>query len=237
MTFSAFCVRCRKKVKKAERIIRYFDMFAGVGGFRAGLNLAGGFQCIGHCEIDKYADASYRAIHAPGKEEVYYPDARTIDPKELPDFDLLCGGFPCQAFSTAGRRKGFEDARGTLFFELARVVKEKRPPYLFLKTCLDSFRMTEAGRLVSSSPRFMTWGIMSNGLCLTANILESLNQDGGCSLSDILIPDAPEKYFLSLEQMQKLLYRSSMDGWANESMILPESPAHRTPADSQDSTL
>ena len=68
-------------------------MFAGVGGFRAGLDLAGGFQCIGHCEIDKYADASYRAIHAPGKEEGYYPDARTIDPKELPDFDLLCGGF------------------------------------------------------------------------------------------------------------------------------------------------
>ena len=133
MTFSAFCARCKKKVKKAERIIRYFDMFAGVGGFRAGLNLAGGFQCIGHCEIDKYADASYCAIHAPGKEEVYYPDARTIDPKELPDFDLLCGGFPCQAFSTAGRRKGFEDARGTLFFELARVVKEKRPSYLFLE--------------------------------------------------------------------------------------------------------
>lgn len=133
MTFSAFCARCRKKVKKAERIIRYFDMFAGVGGFRAGLDLAGGFQCIGHCEIDKYADASYRAIHATGKEEVYYPDARTIDPKELPDFDLLCGGFPCQAFSTAGRRKGFEDARGTLFFELARVVKEKRPLYLFLE--------------------------------------------------------------------------------------------------------
>ena len=133
MTFSAFCARCKKKVKKAERIIRYFDMFAGVGGFRAELNFAGGFQCIGHCEIDKYADASYRAIHAPGKEEVYYPDARTIDPKELPDFDLLCGGFPCQAFSTAGRRKGFEDARGTLFFELARVVKEKRPPYLFLE--------------------------------------------------------------------------------------------------------
>ena len=98
MTFSAFCARCKKKVKKAERIIRYFDMFAGVGGFRAGLDLAGGFQCIGHCEIDKYADTSYRAIHAPGKEEVYYPDARTIDPKELPDFDLLCGGFPCQAY-------------------------------------------------------------------------------------------------------------------------------------------
>ena len=116
-------------------------------------------------------------------------------------------------------------------------LKRRDRRIFFLKMCLDCFRITEAGRLASSSPRFMTWGIMSNGLCFTANILESRNQDGGCSLSDILIPDAPEKYFLSLEQMQKLLYRSSMDGWANESMILPESPARRTPADNPDSTL
>ena len=62
-------------------MIRYFDMFAGIGGFRAGLTRAGGFQCIGHCEIDKYADASYRAIHNPRKGELYYPDARTVDPR------------------------------------------------------------------------------------------------------------------------------------------------------------
>ena len=74
-----------------------------------------------------------RHSRAPGKEEVYYPDARTIDPKELPRLRPPVRGFPCQAFSTAGRRKGFEDARGTLFFELARVVKEKRPLYLFLE--------------------------------------------------------------------------------------------------------
>ena len=102
-------------------LIRYFDMFAGIGGFRAGLTRAGGFQCVGHCEIDKYADASYRAIHTPGKEEFYYPDARTIDSDAMPDFDLLCGGFPCQAFSAAGKRLGFEDSRGTLFFEIARL--------------------------------------------------------------------------------------------------------------------
>ena len=108
-------------------------MFAGIGGFRAGLDRAGGFQCIGHCEIDKYADASYRAIHDPGKEELYYPDARKIDPNDLPDFDLLCGGFPCQAFSQAGRRRGFEDARGTLFFEVARLAQAKRPSYLLLE--------------------------------------------------------------------------------------------------------
>ena len=91
-----------------------------------------------------------------------------------------------------------------------------------LKTCLGSFRMTEAGRLVSSSPRFMTWGIMSNGLCLTANILESRNQDGGCSLSDILIPDAPGKYYLSSAQVEKLLYKSSEGRKAPGSMTQTE---------------
>lgn len=108
-------------------------MFAGIGGFRAGLARAGGFQCVGHCEIDKYADASYRAIHDIGKEERYYPDAREIDPRDLPDFGLLCGGFPCQAFSLAGRRKGFDDARGTLFFEIARLAEARRPAYLLLE--------------------------------------------------------------------------------------------------------
>ena len=108
-------------------------MFAGIGGFRAGLTRAGGFQCVGHCEIDKYAEASYRAIHDIEKEECYYPDAREIDPASMPDFDLLCGGFPCQAFSLAGRRKGFDDARGTLFFEIARLAEVKRPAYLLLE--------------------------------------------------------------------------------------------------------
>ena len=80
-------------------------MFAGIGGFRSGLTRAGGFQCVGHCEIDKNANASYTAIYEPGKEERYYPDATKIDPADLPDFELLCGGFPCQAFSNAGRRR------------------------------------------------------------------------------------------------------------------------------------
>lgn len=108
-------------------------MFAGIGGFRAGLTRAGGFQCVGHCEIDRHADASYRAIHDVREEERYDPDARAIHPNDLPDFDLLCGGFPCQAFSFAGRRKGFSDARGALFFEIARLAEAKRPSYLLLE--------------------------------------------------------------------------------------------------------
>ena len=108
-------------------------MFAGIGGFRAGLDRAGGFQCIGHCEIDKYADASYRAIHNIREEEVYYPDAREIDPGTVPDFDLLCAGFPCQPYSLSGKRRGFDDARGTLFFEIARLAEAKRPAFLCLE--------------------------------------------------------------------------------------------------------
>ena len=105
----------------------------GSGGFRAGLTRAGGFQCVGHCEIDKYADASYRAIHDIGEEEVYYPDAREIDPGGMPDFDLLCGGFPCQSWSAAGNRLGFADPRGTLFFEIARLAEARKPEYLLLE--------------------------------------------------------------------------------------------------------
>jgi len=114
-------------------LIRYFDMFAGIGGFRAGLTRAGGFTCIGHCEIDKYANASYEAAHNPKESEVYYTDARTIEPDTMPDFDLLCGGFPCQSFSVAGKRKGFEDTRGTLFFEIARILRHKKPSYVLLE--------------------------------------------------------------------------------------------------------
>ena len=108
-------------------------MFAGIGGFRAGLTRAGGFQCVGHCEIDKYADASYRAIHSIGKEECYYPDARKIDPGEMPNFDLLCAGFPCQSYSLSGKRGGFNDPRGTLFFEVSRLAEARRPAYLLLE--------------------------------------------------------------------------------------------------------
>ena len=197
-------------------------MFAGIGGFRSGLTRAGGFRCVGHCEIDKYANASYQAIYEPGKEERYYPDATQIDPADLPDFDLLCGGFPCQAFSNAGRRRGFADARGTLFFEIARLAQAKRPPYLLLEMFPAFYRMTKGKPFRSSSPHWMTWGIMSSGLCLTANILESLNQGEGFSLSDILIPDAPGKYYLSSAQVEKLLYKSSEGRKAPVSMTQTE---------------
>lgn len=112
--------------------IRFFDMFAGIGGFRSGLEAVGGFECIGHCEIDKRTNMSYCAIYDT-EGEYYCDDARTINPDEMPDFDLLCAGFPCQSFSVAGKRLGFEDTRGTLFFEVARLLAAKRPAFFLLE--------------------------------------------------------------------------------------------------------
>ena len=113
-------------------MIKYFDIFAGIGGFRSGLEKAGGFKCVGYCEIDKYAKKAYETLYDT-ENEVYYDDARKIDPNELPDLDLICGGFPCQSFSIAGKRGGFDDARGTLFFEIARIAAVKKPKYLLLE--------------------------------------------------------------------------------------------------------
>lgn len=115
------------------RDIRFFDMFAGIGGFRAGLERAGGFACIGHSEIDKHADKAYRNMYQINPKETYYEDATTIKAEEMPDFDLLCAGFPCQSFSIAGKRRGFKDARGTLFFDIARILKAKHPAFFILE--------------------------------------------------------------------------------------------------------
>lgn len=112
--------------------IKYFDMFAGIGGFRSGLEAIGGFECVGYCEIDKYANQAYEAMYDTGGE-LYFDDARKIVPEQLPDFDLITGGFPCQSFSIAGARKGFDDTRGTLFFKIARIAAVKKPKYLFLE--------------------------------------------------------------------------------------------------------
>lgn len=112
--------------------IRFIDLCSGIGGFHSGLTTTGHYECVGHAEIDKHASQAYAAIY--GKEGgMNYGDLRKINPKELPDFDLLCAGFPCQSFSVAGRRLGFQDTRGTVFFEIARIIAEKRPPFLLLE--------------------------------------------------------------------------------------------------------
>jgi DNA (cytosine-5)-methyltransferase 1 len=137
--------------------MKYLSLFSGIGGFELGIqqayesnnkpqveglptednlsninsdNVQRTPTCIGYSEIDKYACQIYNKQFANHKN---YGDITTIEPKELPDFDLLVGGFPCQAFSVAGKRKGFDDTRGTLFFDIARICAEKRPRLVVLE--------------------------------------------------------------------------------------------------------
>jgi DNA (cytosine-5)-methyltransferase 1 len=116
---------------------KFLDLFSGIGGFRLGMEMAG-HECVGHVEIDKYANISYQAIHEPKEGEFYGEDITAVTDESLHrlrdrNIEVICGGFPCQAFSIAGKRKGFEDTRGTLFFEIARFASVLRPRYLFLE--------------------------------------------------------------------------------------------------------
>lgn len=114
--------------------MKFLDLFAGIGGFRLGMERAG-HECIGFCEIDKFARASYKAIHdTTGEIELH--DITTVSDdfiRSIGNVDVICGGFPCQAFSIAGKRQGFEDTRGTLFFQIARFASILKPRYLFLE--------------------------------------------------------------------------------------------------------
>lgn len=107
----------------------YASLFAGIGGFETALNRLGG-RCVFASEIDKHARKAYEVLYGG---DVLHGDITKIDAKNVPDHDLLTAGFPCQAFSVAGKRKGFDDTRGTLFFEIARIAKEKRPKALLLE--------------------------------------------------------------------------------------------------------
>lgn len=131
----------------------YFSMFSGIGGFEYGIkkadirsvqsdipkgskeydsikNKSFKWECVGYSEIDTYAKSIYKK-HYPNHTD--WGDATKIKTEKLPEFQLLVAGFPCQAFSIAGKRKGFNDTRGTLFFEIARILKDKRPRHFLLE--------------------------------------------------------------------------------------------------------
>ena len=108
---------------------RFIDLFAGIGGIRLGFESAG-CRCVFASEIDEYACRTYEANF----NERPYGDIALINSQDIPDFDILTAGFPCQAFSIIGKRKGFEDnVRGTLFFEIARILNDKRPAAFMLE--------------------------------------------------------------------------------------------------------
>lgn len=107
---------------------KYIDLFAGIGGIRMPFQNLGG-KCVFSSEIDRYAAQTYEANYG----EKPSGDITKIEADTIPDFDILLAGFPCQAFSIAGKRKGFEDTRGTMFFEVERILEEKKPKSFLLE--------------------------------------------------------------------------------------------------------
>lgn len=116
-------------INKMDADYKMIDLFAGVGGIRLGFQMTGRTKVVFSSEIDKFAVKTYNANFG----EIPSGDITQIDEKSIPDHDILIGGFPCQAFSQAGKQLGFEDTRGTLFFDIARILKEKQPKAFLLE--------------------------------------------------------------------------------------------------------
>lgn len=112
----------------SKKEFKYIDLFAGIGGIRMPFQNLGG-ECVFSSEIDKYAAQTYEANYG----EKPSGDITQINAESIPNFDILLAGFPCQAFSIAGKRKGFEDTRGTMFFEVERILEEKKPKSFLLE--------------------------------------------------------------------------------------------------------
>jgi DNA (cytosine-5)-methyltransferase 1 len=117
--------------------LNYIDLFAGIGGIRLGFQNAGDFhnvstKCVYTSDINVHSCKTYTK-NFPNDDHSPLNDITLIDEEQMPDFDVVLAGFPCQAFSIAGKRGGFEDTRGTLFFDVARLIKEKKPKAFLLE--------------------------------------------------------------------------------------------------------
>lgn len=117
--------------------MKFIDLFAGIGGFHTALHNIGG-TCVFAAEWDKEARKTYEhnyKVHSPElfNSGNFIGDITLVNPADIPDFDILCAGFPCQPFSQAGFKKGFSEVRGTLFFDIVKIIKEKQPQAFFLE--------------------------------------------------------------------------------------------------------
>ena len=206
-------------------------MFAGIGGFRTGLTNAGDFfMPVGWCEKDKHAQKAYRLLY--GTEGEYFcDDARKINPADLPDFDLICGGFPSglpdmsARFLSQGNDLDLLTKEARSFMKSALCASKAigmKPGTLnifCLRTC-RGYSLTKGGKLSSlSSPRLGNWGILLNGVLLTAQTSVSPRIGSECTLSDILIADCPAKFILSEKAHIQIL--SSLFPDAKVSVYIP----------------
>ena len=135
--YETHLTKCLEQVDEKPKL-KFIDLFCGIGGFHQALkNL--GQECNLACDIDKYC----REVYYNNYGIIPVEDVKKIKEKEIEDFDIICGGFPCQSFSNAGKKKTFEDDRGLLFDEIIRIAKEKKPKFMFLENVKHILKVGE----------------------------------------------------------------------------------------------
>lgn len=224
--------------------MKFIDLFSGIGGFRSALE-NNGHECLAFAEIDKYARQSYKAIYNTENEQEWHDVTRITDD----DFryyqkkaDIITGGFPCQTFSIAGKRAGFEDTRGTLFFEIARAIKEIQPSYVLLENVKGLFSH-DGGRtfgtiiqMLDELGFFTEWGLFNSKywgvpqnrerVYILATRKDKFKEpllfdlvkqqtEVTTRLIDVLEDEVDEKYYLSEEKTKKLTLNEDLSGRLN----------------------
>lgn len=224
--------------------MNFIDICSGIGGFRSALE-NNGHNCLAFAEIDKYAKQSYREIYdTNGEEEL--DDITTITDEHFRLYrgrcDIITGGFPCQAFSIAGNRAGFDDTRGTIFFHIARAIKEIQPSYVLLENVKGLFSHDKGrtfGTIIQALDElgYVTewglfnskyWGVPQNRervyILVTRKdvydqpkLFDLLKQQKEVTtrLVDVLEDEVDEKYYLSEEKTKKLTLDNDLGGKLN----------------------
>ncbi|HRH25238.1 MAG TPA: DNA cytosine methyltransferase [Candidatus Paceibacterota bacterium] len=178
----------KKSWKKNKENFHFIDLFAGIGGFRIALEKSGG-KCVFSSEWDTNSQKTY----ATNFGDTPHGDITKIDEKMIPKHNVLCAGFPCQAFSISGKMKGFSDTRGTLFFDVARIVKEKQPDVVFLEN-VKNFARHDNGNTLS----VVLTTLEDLGYKVFSSVLRS---------SDYGVPQARERiYIVAFHKRTKVKY-------------------------------
>lgn len=224
--------------------MKFIDICSGIGGFRSALEKHG-HECMAFAEIDKFAKQSYKAIYDTENEEEL-DDITSVTDEHFRLYrgqvDIITGGFPCQAFSIAGNRRGFEDTRGTIFFHIARAIKEIQPSYVLLenvKGLLSHDKGRTYGTIVQALDElgyFIEWGLFNSkywgvpqnrervyilvtrkDVWKEPKLFNLLKQQTSVDtrLIDILETDVDESYYLSEEKTKKLTLNEDLSGRLN----------------------
>lgn len=224
--------------------MKFIDICSGIGGFRSALEKHG-HECVAFAEVDKFAKQSYRAIYDTENEEEL-DDITSVTDEHFRLYrgqvDIITGGFPCQSFSIAGNRRGFEDTRGTIFFHIARAIKEIQPSYVLLenvKGLLSHDKGRTYGTIVQALDElgyFIEWGLFNSkywgvpqnrervyilvtrkDVWKEPKLFNLLKQQTNVDtrLVDILETDVDESYYLSEEKTRKLTLNEDLSGRLN----------------------